>query len=95
MDDTKSIAKKGGQNVGYSGHKRIKGSNIVVLSEGNGYPIACSEIVGANTVEINLVEPVLESLAYVKSEIEMKPCNTMQPCTEKQAIVNLDAGFAQ
>lgn len=59
IDGTKTGAKKGGQSVGYSGHKKIKGSNIVVVSEANGYPIACTEIVGANTGDMGLIEPIM------------------------------------
>ena len=83
IDGTKSVAKKGGQSVDYSGHKRIKGSNIVVLCEANGYPIACSEIVGATTADMGLVDPVMESLAYVESELGVS----------SKGIVNLDSGF--
>lgn len=83
VDGTKNVAKKGGQSVDYSGHKRIKGSNIVVVCEANGYPIACTEIVGASTADMGLLEPVIAALAYVESELGV----------ETKGIVNLDSGF--
>lgn len=83
VDGTKTVAKKGGQSVDYSGHKKVKGSNIVVLCEANGYPITCTEVEGANMADMGLLEPVIESLDYVASELGV----------DSKGIVNLDSGF--
>jgi hypothetical protein len=39
-DGTNTIAKKGGDLIGYSGHKHQKGEKILVVTDNNGFIIA-------------------------------------------------------
>jgi transposase len=48
LDGSHAIAKKGGQSVAYQVRKRAKTSNILPITDKNGYLIACTQIVAGN-----------------------------------------------
>ena len=48
LDGTHTPAKRGGEAVGYQGRKKSKTSNLLVLTDANGIPLACSEPVAGN-----------------------------------------------
>ena len=48
LDGTHAIAKKGGEAVAYQGRKKCKTSNMLILSDSKGIPIACSEPISGN-----------------------------------------------
>ena len=48
LDGTQSLAKKGGEKVAYQGRKKGKTSNILPITDRNGYVIACTGILGGN-----------------------------------------------
>src|SRR5260221_12032703 len=48
LDGSHAIAKKGGERVAYQSRKRAKTSNILPISDGNGYVIASTGIVAGN-----------------------------------------------
>jgi len=48
LDGSHTIAKKGGESVKYQGRKRAKTSNILSITDANGYVIATTAIVSGN-----------------------------------------------
>jgi transposase len=48
LDGTQSLAKKGGEKVAYQGRKKGKTSNILPITDRNGYVIASTGILGGN-----------------------------------------------
>ena len=48
FDGSHTIAKKGGKSVIYQHRKRAKTSNILPMTDANGYIIACSDVVAGN-----------------------------------------------
>ena len=48
LDGSHAIAKKGGESVAYQGRKKAKTSNILPLTDANGYVIASTGIVAGN-----------------------------------------------
>jgi len=48
LDESHIIAKKGGESVAYQGRKRAKTSNILPITDKNGYVIASTPLVAGN-----------------------------------------------
>src|SRR5579859_5330087 len=48
LDGSHTIAKKGGESVAYQARKRAKTSNILPITDANGFVVASSEIVPGN-----------------------------------------------
>ena len=48
LDGSHAVAKKGGESVAYQRRKRAKTSNILPITDKNGYLIACTGIVAGN-----------------------------------------------
>ena len=48
LDGSHAIAKKGGESVAYQRRKRAKTSNILPITDGQGYVVACTGIVAGN-----------------------------------------------
>jgi transposase len=48
LDGTHTPAKSGGEAVAYQGRKKCKTSNMLILSDVNGIPIACSDPISGN-----------------------------------------------
>ena len=48
LDGTHTPTKRGGEAVGYQGRKKCKTSNMLILSDVNGMPLACSEPIAGN-----------------------------------------------
>ena len=48
LDGTHTPTKRGGEAVGYQGRKKCKTSNMLILTDSNGIPIACSEPISGN-----------------------------------------------
>ena len=84
LDGTHTPAKRGGEAVAYQGRKKCKTSNMLILSDVNGIPIACSDPISGNHNDaFELVEnfdDMAESLK--KSEIRIDGL-----------FLNADAGF--
>jgi len=84
LDGTHTPAKRGGEAVAYQGRKKCKTSNMLILSDVNGIPIACSDPISGNHNDaFELVEnfdDMAESLQ--KSEIRIDGL-----------FLNADAGF--
>ena len=48
LDGSHTLAKKGGEAVAYQGRKKAKTSNILPITDGNGYLVSTTEIVAGN-----------------------------------------------
>jgi hypothetical protein len=48
LDGTQTLAKKGGESVAYQGRKKGKTSNILPITDANGYIIASTGIIAGN-----------------------------------------------
>lgn len=84
LDGTHTPAKRGGEAVAYQGRKKCKTSNMLILSDKNGIPIACSNpIAGNHNDAYNLVsnfEKMQKHLASSNIRID-------------GLFLNADAGF--
>jgi transposase len=48
LDGTHTPVKRGGESVGYQGRKKCKTSNLLILADSRGTPLACSEPIAGN-----------------------------------------------
>jgi hypothetical protein len=61
LDGTQSLAKKGGEKVAYQGRKKGKTSNILPITDRNGYVIASTGILGGNHNDAYELKPHLQA----------------------------------
>ncbi len=83
-DGSNTVAKKGGDGVGYSGHKHQKGEKVIAIVEKNGFIISPYTIAPVNKNDSILLP---DSLGHL-SEIARKVGFSL-----KGSILNLDGGF--
>jgi transposase len=68
LDGTHTIAKKGGESVAYQGRKKAKTSNILPISDANGYILASTGILAGNHNDAyNLKLHLLAAFKWLKS----------------------------
>jgi transposase len=48
FDGTHTVAEKGGESVAYQGRKKAVTGNILPVTDKNGYPVACTDIMSGN-----------------------------------------------
>lgn len=84
LDGTHTLAKRGGDSVGYHGRKKGKTTNMLILTDARGTPVSCSEpISGEHNDAYELVKtfkPMLEHLDKCK-------------IAKEGLFLNADAGF--
>jgi transposase len=61
LDGSHALAKKGGEGVAYQTRKRAKTSNILPMTDHNGYIIATTDIVAGNHNDAFALKPQLQS----------------------------------
>ena len=61
-DGTNTVAKKGGDGIGYSGHTHQKGEKVIAIIENNGYVLAPLPVAPVNTADTVLFPEGLEGL---------------------------------
>lgn len=83
-DGTNTIAKKGGDLIGYSGHKHQTGEKIIAIIDNNGYVIAPMAAAPVNETDMTLLPSSLSQLKSIVLAIGL---------TLIGAIFNLDSGF--
>lgn len=64
-DGTNTVAKKGGDGLGYSGHKHHKGGKVIAIIDTNGYGLAPLPVAPVNTAETVLFSEGLQALKRV------------------------------
>mgnify|MGYP001996098578 CR=1 FL=1 len=84
LDGTHTPAKRGGKAVAYQGRKKCKTSNMLILTDRKGTPLACSEPISGNHNDAyNLVETVDQMLEDIQSS----------NIRTEGLFLNADAGF--
>jgi transposase len=83
-DGTNTVAKKGGDGLGYSGHKHQKGDKVIAIIDNNGYVLAPLPVAPVNTADTVLLPEGLKALKRVAKRTGLDL---------KGAYLNLDGGF--
>jgi transposase len=83
-DGTNTVAKKGGDGIGYSGHKHQKGEKVIALVDNNGYILAPLPVAPVNEADTVLLPEGLKALKRIGKQSGL---------SFKGAYINLDAGF--
>ena len=84
FDGTHSLAKRGGDAVGYQRRKRGKTSNILLLTDRNGIVVACGEPVAGNHHDVYQIEQQLGQIFEQLRQMDI-PIEGL--------FLNADAGF--
>ncbi|MGE3542091.1 MAG: transposase [Candidatus Tectimicrobiota bacterium] len=83
-DGTNTVAKKGGDGLGYSGHKHYKGEKVIAIIENNGYVVAPLPVAPVHTADTVLLPEGLKALKRVAKLTGLDLTG---------AYLNLDGGF--
>ena len=83
-DGTNTVAKKGGDGIGYSGHKHQKGEKVIAIIDNNGYVLAPLPVAPVNEADTVLVARGSEGLKRVAK---------LTGLVLEGAYLNLDGGF--
>ena len=83
-DGTNTVAKKGGDGIGYSGHKHQKGEKVIAIIDNNGYVLAPLPVLPVNEADTVLFPKGLKALKRVAK---------LTGLGLKGAYLNLDGGF--
>ena len=83
-DGTNTVAKKGGDGVGYSGHKHQKGEKILAIIDNNGFVLAPLPVVPVNEADTVLLPEGLSALKCMARLADLKI---------RGSYLNLDGGF--
>jgi transposase len=81
---TNTVAKKGGDGIGYSGHKHQKGEKIIAIIDNNGFVLAPIPVAPVNEPDTVLLPDGLNELKRVARLADLKIDG---------AYLNLDGGF--
>ncbi len=84
LDGTHTPTKRGGEAVGYQGRKKCKTSNMLILSDNQGIPLACSDAVSGNHNDAFELE---KTIAKMLKNIRSSKIRT------DGLFLNADAGF--
>jgi hypothetical protein len=76
-DSTTTAAKKGGDNLGFSGHKKVKGDKVVAFCDRRCNVIALFVAAPGNRNESTLLRTALPKLMRIVREIGMDLCGTI------------------
>lgn len=84
LDGTHTPTKRGGQKVAYQGRKKCKTSNILIISDAQGIPLACSDPISGNHNDAYKLEEHIQLMfnKIKKSDIKIKGL-----------FLNADSGF--
>ena len=83
-DGTNTVAKKGGDGIGSSGHKHQKGEKVIAIIDNNGYVLAPPPAAPVHTADTVLFPEGLKALKRVAK---------LTGLDLKGAYLNLDGGF--
>jgi transposase len=83
-DGSNTVAKKGGDGIGYSGHKHQKGEKVIAIVENNGFVLAPLPVAPVNKADTVLLPDGLNALKRVARLTDLKI---------EGAFLNLDGGF--
>jgi transposase len=83
-DGSNTVAKKGGDGIGYSSHKHQKGEKVIAIVENNGFVLAPLPVAPVNKADTVLLPDGLNALKRVARLTDLKI---------EGAFLNLDGGF--
>src|SRR5258707_12619153 len=83
-DGTNTVAKKGGDGIGYSGHKHQRGEKIIAIVDNNGFVLAPLPVAPVNETDTVLLSEGLNTLKRVARRTDLKIDGS---------YLNLDGGF--
>jgi len=83
-DGSNTVAKKGGDRIGYSGHKHHKGEKTMAIVDNNGYILSSMTVDSVNRHDTTLLPQSLNHLTNLKKSIGLELNGT---------LFNLDSGF--
>ena len=83
-DGSNTVAKKGGDGIGYSGHKHEKGEKIVAIVDCNGYVVAPLPVAPVNRNDSVLLPHSLAELMRISRRVGF---------SVEGSVLNLDGGF--
>ena len=83
-DGTNTVAKKGGDGIGYSGHKHQQGEKVIAIIDNNGYVLAPLPVAPVNEADMVLLPEGLKALKRVAK---------LTGLALKGSYLNLDGGF--
>ena len=83
-DGTNTVAKKGGDGIGYSGHKHQKGEKVLAIIDNNGYVLAPLPVAPVNAADTVLLPEGLQALKRVARLTGLELTGS---------YLNLDGGF--
>jgi len=83
-DGTNTVAKKGGDGIGYSGHKHQKGEKVLAIIDNNGSVLAPLPVAPVNKADMILLPEGLKGLKRVAKRTGL---------VLEGAYLNLDSGF--
>ncbi len=81
---TNTVAKKGGDGIGYSGQKHQKGEKIIAIVDNNGYVLAPLPVAPVNEADTVLLPEAMNTLKRLARLIDLKIDGS---------YLNLDGGF--
>jgi transposase len=84
LDGTHSLAKKRGEAIGYQQRKKGKTSNVLIMTDGKGIPIAIGDILSGNHNDLFEVVPQFGAM--------IKDLSAAGICVEN-SMLNSDKGF--
>jgi transposase len=83
-DGTNTVAKKGGDGIGYSGYKHQKGEKVIAITDNNGYVVAPLPVAPVNEADTVLLPEGLKGL---------KRMAKLTGLVLEGSYLNLDGGF--
>jgi transposase len=83
-DGTNTVAKKGGDGIGYSGYTHQKGEKVIAIIDNNGYVLAPLPVAPANEADTVLLPEGLKGLKRMAKRTGL---------VLEGAYLNLDGGF--
>ena len=83
-DGTNTVAKKGGDGIGFSGYKHQKGEKVIVIIDNNGYVLAPLPVAPVNEADTILLPQSLKAL---------KRMAKLTGLALNGSYLNLDGGF--
>ncbi len=71
LDGTHAIAKKGGESVAYQGRKRAKTTNILPVTDGEGFIVATTGLLAGNHNDAYNLKPHLQTIFKFMKRLEL------------------------
>jgi len=84
LDGTHSLVKKSAENASYQPRKKGRTSNVLIMTDGRGIPIAMGNILSGNHNDLFQIVPTFSKMIK-----ELNACDIVV----KNSVINADKGF--